>query len=535
FVVCAKSPYTGVWGEAKCGGYLGPEIKKAGYDGIIITGASDTPVYLDITEEKTEIKDASDLWGKGIDEVKKILKERSGSNLTRIASIGQAGEKLVKYAIIGSEDKVAGRTGMGTVMGSKKLKAIAVRGKKKDFKVANLEVYKKTISEIRQNLDDSGATAVYGEVGSAGSVDMFHMFGELPMKYWTQGEWPECYDISGNTASEKIYTKSYPCFSCPIGCAKKGIVKEGEYKTDGEVECPEYETLAGFGALLLNNNLESIVHANVLCNDYGIDTISTSSVIGLIYYLFDKGKINSQDIDGLEPKWGDDKIMIQLVKKIAFREGIGDLLAEGSDAVGKKFNISQDEIATVYGLEVTFHDLRSCYGMAVAFGLGLTRGPCHCASDMYAVALGIPVEDYGIMYMDKYKDDAEMAINAAKTQDYRAISSSLSLCIYANPPVNLILNLINAVTGLGINMEQLKIIGERIYMIKRLFNLKMGIKAADDRLPEILLRPLPEGGAAGKSPNFEQLKEEYYKYRTFDLTTGRPSQQKLKSLSLDTI
>ena len=301
FVVCAKSPYTGIWGESNCGAFLGPEIKKAGYDGIIITGASDSPVFLQVTENAAEIKDASDIWGKDIFEASKSLKERSGSNLTRVACIGQAGENLVKYAMIGTDEKAAGRTGMGAVMGSKKLKAITVRGKKKPFDAADPDALKATVAKAQELVEIAGLTSVVGNLGTAGGLDMYNMFGELPIKYWTQGSWDKAGNISGTTASEKIHAGSYPCYSCTIGCAKRAIVKEGEYKTEGEVACPEYETIVSFGSMILNDNLGSLVKANELCNSYGIDTISAGSTIAFIYYLFNNGKITSQDIDGLEP------------------------------------------------------------------------------------------------------------------------------------------------------------------------------------------------------------------------------------------
>jgi len=534
FVVCAKSPLTGIWGESNCGGFFGPELRKVGYDGIIIKGASDNPVYLKMTENGAEIKDATSLWGKGIFETAKLLKEESGSELTRIACIGQAGENLVKFATIASEEKAAGRTGMGAVMGSKKLKAISIKGKKRPYEAAKPEEFKEAVRITNENVMASFAAQMFGTLGTSGGVDIYNSTGELPIKYWTQGTWEGAYDISGSTALEKIFTKSYPCFSCPIGCAKKAAVKEGEYKIDNEIEAAEYETVVGFGSLILNNNLESIQKANYLCNDYGIDTISGSSTIAFIYYLFNSGKIKARDIDGLEPKWGEIKPTFELIKKIALREGIGDTMADGSDNVGKKFNIPQDEIATVYGMEIPYHDLRRMYGMAAGYALGTPRGPCHTSCDAYFVLLGLPLDDFGIkLNVDWYQDDIAMAEFCARLQDYRAIYNSIIMCIFANPPPSDIIDMLNKAIGLNFNFESFKIIGERIYMLKRLFNLKMGLTAAADRLPKIVLTPVNEGGSAGKTPNFQQLKEAYYNYRTFDLITGYPTQEKIKSLGLD--
>lgn len=532
FVVCAKSPLTGVWGESNCGGFFGPELKKAGYDGIIIKGVSESPVYLEITNKDVKIKDASMLWGKGIFETSKILKENIGSEFARVACIGPAGENLVKYAIIASEDKAAGRTGMGAVMGSKKLKAITVRGSKMTYIAANPEKLKTAVKNVKEYIKNSFTTEMFGRFGTSGTVDTANAYGDLPVKYWTLGKWDKAYKISGVTAAENIFTKQYHCFSCPIGCAHKCIVKEGDYKTVHEIEAAEYETVAGFGSLILNDNLESIQKANYLCNDYGIDTISGSSTIAFIYHIFNNQKIKSEDIDGLDPKWGDIKPALKMIEKIAYREGIGNLLADGSDTVGKHFNVSQDEIATVYGMEVPYHDLRHIYGMAVAYALGTPRGPCHESCDVFLLLFGSQLESYGIKDIDWYRDDDEMAIISALAQDYRALYNSMILCNMTSIIPEIIIDLINSGIGLVFNLAGLKQLGERIYMIKRMFNLKMGITPEDDRLPQILLNPVNEGGAAGKTPNFERIKNAYYNHRTFNLKTGYPNQKKLYSLGL---
>ena len=536
FEICAKSPLTGIWGESNCGGYFGPELRKTGYDGIIIKGASDKPVYLEITDNGAVLKDASSLWGKGIFETAKTLKEKLGSPLARVACIGQAGENLIKYATIASEEKAAGRTGMGAVMGSKKLKAIVIKGSKKTYEPAKPEEFKEAVKVITENVKSAFATMMFGDLGTSSGVDMYNSTGELPIKYWTQGTWEGAFNISGSTALEKIFSGSYPCYACPIGCAKKANIKEGEYKTDGEIEAAEYETVAGFGSMILNDNLESIQKANYLCNDYGIDTISGSGTIAFVYHLFNNNKIDSSQIDGLTPNWGDVKPCLEMIRKLAYREGIGDILANGSDAVGKHFSISQDEIATVYGMEIPYHDLRRMYGMAVGYALGTPRGPCHTSCDAYMVLLGLPFDEFGIkLNTDWYDDDEKMAEFSARVQDYRAIYNSLIMCIFANPPTSMVLDLVNHATDLNISMNDFKLMGERIYMIKRLFNLKMGLTADDDRLPKIVLTPVKEGGSAGKAPNFQKLKEHYYNFRTFNLKTGYPTQEKLSKLGLDNL
>jgi aldehyde:ferredoxin oxidoreductase len=533
WVICAKSPYTRIWGESNCGSYFGAEIKKAGYDGIIITGASKKPVYLSIKDNITEIKDADFLWGKGTYYTIDKLKETFGDTKAYVACIGSAGENLVKFANVISEERAAGRTGMGAIMGSKKLKAIIVKGSNPNVDVANPDKMKEAVRIARDQVKSSFMTTVMNSLGTSSGVDMWNDGGELPIKYWSQSNWADSSKISGSTMAESILVGNRFCHSCVIGCGRRVAIKEGKYQTE-ETEGPEYETIAGYGSMILNDNLESIVHVNTKCTDYGIDTISSSSAIGCVFHHYNLGNIKSEDLDGLKPEWGNIDVAEELLEKTVHREGIGNLIAEGSDAIGKKFNIPQDEIATVDGLEVTYHDLRSCYGMAIAYGIG-PRGPSHNACDMMSVLLGMPLEEIGVNNIDKYLDNEEMAKISSLVMDYRALYSSMLMCSFSNPLPSQNAALIENAVGLKFGIEEVKLYGERILNMKRLFNIKMGLTAADDRLPKILLRPFPDGGSAGKTPNFEQLKKFFYEFRDWDPKTGKPSDLKLKTLGLDNL
>jgi aldehyde:ferredoxin oxidoreductase len=535
WVVCSKSPYTGIWGESNCGSWFGAEVKKAGYDGIIITGASDKPVYLGIRDSNVEIKDASFLWGKGTIYTTEKLKEIFGNEKAMVACIGVAGENLVKYANIISEERAAGRTGMGAILGSKKLKAIIVKGSNIQLEVANQEKLKEAIKNARDMVKSSFATQMLASLGTSGGLDMYNTTGELSIKYFSQPQWDNAFKISGATMAETILTRNRFCHSCVIGCGRRVAIKEGKYKTD-EIEGPEYETIVSFGSLILNDDLEFITHINTRCFDFGIDTISSGGIISCLTHHFSLGNISSDDIDGLKPEWGDNEFIEKILEKIVNRDGIGDLLAEGSDAFAKKFNISQDEIATVVGLEVTYHDLRSNYGMAIAYGIGgAYRGPSHNACDPYYSLLGVPLEEIGMNIVDKYTDDEKMAEYCAKDMDYRALYSSMIMCSFCNPLPSHNAAIIEYATGLKFGLEEVKLFGERILNMKRLFNIKMGLTAEHDRLPKILLRPFKEGGSAGKSPDFEKLKKSFYQYKKWDPKTGKPTEAKLKQLSLDRI
>jgi len=535
WVICSKSPYTNIWGESNCGSWFGAEIKKAGFDGIIITGKAKNPVYIEVKDENVSIKNAHSLWGKGTAYTTKKLKDDFGNERAVVACIGPAGESLVKYANIVSEERAAGRTGMGAIFGSKNLKAVIVKGSNTKVEVNDPEKLKVAIKDARDTVKASFGTQMLAALGTSGALDMYNSTGELPIKYFTETNWDDSYHISGATMSESILIRNRFCHSCVIGCGRRVEIKEGPYQTE-EIEGPEYETIVSFGSLVLNNNLKAIVHLNKLCFDYGIDTISSGSIIACLIHHFELGNIPSEKIDNLKPEWGNIELIETLLKKISFREGIGDLLAKGSNALAKEFNISEEEIATVVGLEVTYHDLRSNYGMAIAYGMGSAyRGPSHNACDPYFTLVGVPLEEIGMEIIDKYNDGEEMARYCSIDMDYRALYSSMIMCSFCNPLPSQNAAIIEACTGIIFDIDQVKLFGERILTMKRLFNLKMGSDPLKERLPELLLKPFESGGSEGKSPDFNKLRDAFYKYRDWDITTGYPSDEKLKYLGLDSL
>ena len=533
WVVCSKSPYTRIWGESNCGSWFGAEIKKAGFDGIIITGASDKPFYLEIRDKDVKLKDASFLWGKGTIYTTHKLKEIFGDKKALVACIGQAGENLVKFANIISEERAAGRTGMGAVLGSKNLKAIIVKGSNIKLDVANSDELKGAIKNARENVKSSFMTKILAKLGTSGGIDTYNATGELPIKYFTQSSWKNSWNISGATMAEKILVKNRFCHSCVIGCGRRVAIKEGKYKTE-EIEGPEYETIVSYGSLMLNDNLESIVHINTKCFDYGIDTISSGSIISLLCHHYEQGNIKTEDLDDIIPEWGNIEVVEKFLDKIALREGVGDLLAEGSDAIGKKFMIPQDEIVTINGLEITYHDLRSNYGMAIAYGMGL-KGPSHNLLDAYFVLPGIPLKEIGVKTIDNYSDDEKMAELCSILMDYRALYGSMIMCSFCNPLPSQNAAIIEHTTGIKFGLNEIKIYGERIATMKRLFNIKMGLTSADDKIPQILLRPFPDGGSANRTPDFDKLKKLFYEYKDWDPVTGKPNESKLKYLGLENL
>ncbi|MFX0009346.1 MAG: aldehyde ferredoxin oxidoreductase family protein [Candidatus Hermodarchaeota archaeon] len=533
WVVCSKSPYTGIWGESNCGSWFGAEIKKAGYDGVIIEGAANTPVYLSIRDDEVKLLNAEFLWGKGTYDTTNQLKELFGDDGAKVACIGPAGENLVKYANIISEERAAGRTGMGAILGSKKLKGIVVKGSKVQVDVYDKEKLREAIIKARDTVKSSFGTQVLTALGTSGVLDMYNTTGELPIKYFSQPEWDRAYNISGATMAETILVGNRFCHSCVIGCGRRIQIEEGKYKT-AEMEGPEYETIVSFGSFILNDDLEAIVYLNRRCFDYGIDTISSGGTIACLIHHYKQGNIKSEMIEGLTPEWGDIGLIDSLLEKIAYRRGIGDLLAEGSNALGKYFTISQEELATVIGLEVTYHDLRSNYGTAIAYGIGgAYRGPSHNACDPYFTLAGVSLEEIGMELIDKYSDGEDMAKYCSIDMDYRALYSSMIMCSFCNPLPSQNAAIIEAATGLKFGLDEVKLYGERILTMKRLFNIKMGLTAKDDRLPEILLRKFKEGGSADRTPDFQKLKSLFYKYKNWNSSTGIPNDSKLKFLGLE--
>jgi aldehyde:ferredoxin oxidoreductase len=531
WVVCSKSPYTEIWGESNCGSWFGAEIKKAGYDGIIITGTSNNPVYLEIKDEKAELKNAESLWGKGTYYTTEKLKEWIGEIKAYVACIGPAGENLVKYANIVSEERAAGRTGMGAIMGSKKLKGIVIKGSNLKLDVANQEKLREWITKARETVKASFGTQILTELGTSGVMDLYNTTSELGIKYFTKPQWDKVYNVSGATMSETILTGNRFCHSCVIGCGRRISIKEGPYKTE-EIEGPEYETIVSYGPLFLNDNLEWITHMNRKCFDYGIDSISSGGIISCVTYHYEKGNIETKDLDGLIPDWGSEEFAEKLLDKIVFRRGIGNVLAEGSNAFARKFNISLEEIATVNGMEVTYHDVRANYGNALAYGMGL-KGPSHNLLDAYFVLEGVPLEEIGIETVDVHSNDKDMARVCSLIMDYRALYGAIIMCSFCNPLPSQIAKLIEYSTGLNFGIDEIKLYGERIANLKRLFNIKMGLTADDDRLPKILLKPFEEGGSAGKSPDFNKLKSLFYEKKGWDSRTGKPKVEKLKELGLE--
>ena len=534
FVVCGKGPATGLWAESNIGGFWGPELRAAGYDGLWITGKAQEPVYLWINGSRTlpeddrrvEIRNAAHLSGQNTYTTQDRVKEEVDEKSARVCVIGPAGEKQVLFAsIMCDHGRMAGRTGLGAVMGAKNLKAIAVRGTNQ-IPVFDPAKYAPLRSEANRILKQDNEARVLREIGTAGAANYAEYLGALPVKYYTRGSFENVDNISGAKMTETILTGRSACQGCVIACGR--VVKLGDRaKRKG----PEYETIIGFGPNLLNDDLEAVVDFGELCDRYGMDTISTSNTIGLAFHLFEKGVITEKDT-GRVLKWGDLDAIEQLVNLIGRREGIGDIMAQGSRWFARHFG-AEEEAVQVNGLEVAYHDPRGVSGMALSYATS-PRGACHNQSDYFFVDWGHTHEQLGITFFERHAQ-AEKAANVARHQDWRTVFNSLVMCIFANVEPQMQVKLINAACGLNWTIEDMMKAGERAWNLKRAINNRMGLTRADDKLPKALLEPFPDGGSAGFVPDFNGMLSAYYKARGWDLESGKPSREKLPTLGLDDV
>jgi len=528
---CAHSPLTGIWGEANMGGHWGAELRFSGHDGLVISGQAAEPVYLwiDGRSGAVDLRPAGHLWGLNhYDFHDAILAETDPK--ARVACIGLAGENLVPYAGVmtgGIEHaRTAGRAGMGAVMGSKRLKGIVVRGRERPT-YHDPKAFRETVKAANREIKHYSAGMSL--LGTAGGVPGTELTGDLPLGNWRQGSWDKAGYISGQRIAETIFERHTFCFACPIGCGKTVRIEDGPYAgTAGHG--PEYETLAGFGGMLLNDDLESIAHLNMLCNDYGLDTISTSASIAFALEAAERGLLGPADLDGLDLSWGNGPAVVACVHKIARREGLGDFLARGVRAMAGQLGPAAQSFALhVKGLEFPYHDPRAFTSMAANYATA-NRGACHLESLSYWEGYGLEVPGLAFHAGEDHNqtrlDSAGAGQMAVRYQNYVSVYNPLGLCkfiIKGHAGPQLVADLVNAALGWNWTAADVFRTGERIFNLKRRINLRYGITPADDILPvRFLHEPRPTGGAAGNLPDFPAIMAEYYRERGWDPLTGAP-------------
>lgn len=526
FVVCGRSPATGLWGESNCGGFWGPELRQAGFDGIWIEGRADQPVYLWIQDGQVEIRKATHLWGLDTYHTQQAIEAELQSGKIRLATIGPAGEALIPFSLVlVDHGRVAGRTGMGALMGSKNLKAIAVQGKGK-IPLADPQRYTHIRSRVNRELRNDATTQVLRELGTSGVAEYMDYLGEMPKKYFSKGTFGDELKISGAAVKESILSGVSACHACVIACGRVVRLADGE-KRKG----PEYETSVGFGPNLMLNDLELVVHLGELCDRYGLDSISMSNTLGLAYRLFELGKIGTAETGGLHLNWGDGSILATLITQTVERKGFGAYLAQGARGLAKAFN-AEEEAVQVNGLEIAYHDPRGASGMALVYATS-PRGACHNQSDYFLVDIGQVDSELGLEYFDR-QGGAEKAANLARHQDWRTVANALVMCLFANVAPQDVVELVNAASGSDYSLADLLRCGERGWNLKRLLNIKLGLTAENDWLPAALLRDYADTpqGEQGYSPPFDSMLAAYYQARGWDPHSGAPRQAKLAELNL---
>lgn len=525
FVVCGRSPATGLWAESNCGGFWGPELRMAGFDGLWIRGRSEQPVYIWIQDGNVEIRSAARIWGQDTYTTAGSIEAELGSGKIRVAAIGPAGEALLPFALILCDHgRVAGRTGMGAVMGAKNLKAIAVQGHG-EVPLVDFSRYAALRSSANRTLRNDAVTLVMRDLGTAGAADYMDYLGEMPKRYFSQGALGEELRVSGAAVKETILAGVTACHACVIACGRVVRLADGE-KRKG----PEYETLVGFGPNLMLNDPHLATRAGELCDRYGMDSISMSNTIGLAFRLFELGIITLQDTGGLDLTWGNPQAVETLIHQTARREGFGGCLALGARELARRYD-AESEAVQVNGLEAAYHDPRGSSGMALVYATS-PRGACHNQSDYFLVDLGQVDSSLGLQFHDR-QGGAEKAENVAIHQNWRTVSNSLVMCVFANLEPQSVVDLINAACGFSWSIADMLRCGERGWNLKRAINHRLGLTAVNDCLPPPLLRPYQDELPDSYAPDFESMRAAYYACRGWDPSTGIPLAVRLRELGLD--
>lgn len=535
----AKSPLTGIWGHANSGGSFGPALKRSGYDGIIFQGISPEPVYLKIEDGKAELRDAKHLWGKTVPETEDLIQEEWGRSFT-IASIGPAGENLVRYAsIMNNKHRAAGRCGMGTVMGSKRLKAVACIGKT-PILLANEDIFREKARRQIDLLNESMLKVGFEAFGTNMVSDMVNARGGYPARNWQTGVFEGIEELNGQALTDKVLVSGVNCFACPISCGRGSEIKEGPWK-GRKGEGPEYETVNTLGAMCNISNMNTVTMANYLCNEYGLDTISAGSTIAFAMECYEKGILTKEQTGGLDIRFGDGNLVVELVKKIATREGIGDLLAEGTKLISEQLGKGSERFAmNVKGLELPAYDPRAAkicglgYVTANRGGdhiTGYVEGPTFIDTPFLLVE-DSKIEDVFVANPKEAKVLVDME-NALTMFDAIGGCKFMGILLKAEDIIDLITN----ATGWDLGVGDFRKSGERIYNLIRAFCVREGITREADTLPKRLMEdPLPEGPAQGMvidTDTLEMMKDAYYKFRGWDKQTGKPTPEKLRELGLD--
>lgn len=532
YMIMTKSPLTGSITCSNSGGKFPKEMKKSGYDAFIFIGRSEKPVYLWVDNGKYELRRADHIWGKTVNESTDILNAETSAG-AKIACIGPAGERLVLFAaVMNDKDRSAARSGVGAVMGSKNLKAVAVRGEA-DVPIYDEDEFKKlrtdALSRFREaNKDTTPVLRMYGTSYAVGSNQKI---GILPTKNFQYGTFDKWENVSSQTMVDNFLEKPKYCADCPIGCGRGTRVKDPGF--EGEGEGPEYETIYAFGPDCMNDNLAAVIKANYVCNDLGMDTISMGSAIACAMELYDRGYLSEEDI-GEPLRWGDAKAIVEFTKKTGYRDGFGDTLALGSYRMAEQYG--HPELAMVSKKQdLAGYHPQGIQGLALAYATSPIGGSHMRAQTAYFEVFGVPTlvdpQDWKSKpKLVKLHQEMSSIIDSTGVCYFFAIRYYVGAKLEVTPEG--FCNFLNAVTGAEYTIEEVQKAGERIFNAERQFMVKAGFSRKDDSLPERFTKtPMPEGPAKGLVAHIDEMLEEYYKIRGWD-QNGIPTKEKLKDLGL---
>jgi aldehyde:ferredoxin oxidoreductase len=542
YMVVCKSPLTGGWGDANSGGYFGSELKSAGWDAIFVSGTASSPKYLMIGDDRIEIRDADHLWGLDTIETESAVQKESHDPRTRVACIGPASERLSLISgIVNDRGRIAARSGVGAVMGAKKLKAVAVRGTGKVL-VADqamlARVRKAFLSEVRNMPGMPEAMIKFGTCAFTASLVAT---GATPVKNWLlagEQSFPHLAKIADGEIIIQHQTKKYGCANCPIACGGIFNVTDGKYPV-GEVHKPEYETIAAFGPLCLNDDFESIIKLNDMCNRSGLDTISAGTVLAFAMECFERGILGASDTDGIPLTWGNSEAMISMLEKMIRREGFGDVLADGVKAAAEKIGNGAEAFAMhVAGQEPGMHSPLFLPGRGTGYVCDPTPGR-HTAAPMARLDAGggaaAPYPELKFEGFDRY-DFKGKGPFSARLSKYLQVGNSAGVCLmpmifFGNYPL---LEFIKAVTGWDMDIAEALNTGARIQSLRHCFNIREGIRTSDIKLPARLLgrSPMEEGPLAGITVDIDSLSYEYRRSMGWNPLSGEPEPEMLEKLAL---
>jgi len=544
-IMGTKSPITQGFGISESGGFVGPELKKAGWDGIIVEGKSEKPVYLYIKDDKVQIKDASHLWGKGNGEVNDIIKEENKDKGIKLSQIGQGGENQVHYACVINDLKHAcGRNGMGAVMGSKKLKAVAIKGTKGiKFKDKDkITEISKWYAKYQKDKPLSKGLYLYG---TAAGVESLDKSGILPTRNFKDGSFEKAKEISGQTMADTILAERGGCFACPVRCKRVVEVNKEDIKVDPKFGGPEYETIGSMGSMCGIGNLDVIAKAHEMCNDLGLDTISTGVSISFAMECYERGIITKKETEGLELNFGNEEALLKLIKDISEKKGLGKILSKGVKKASEVFGGGSEEFAMqVKGQELPMHEPRGKIGVGLGYSVSPT-GADHmqAAHDTMITEEGPMLDSVKILGLDKVADP--MAYGKDKAEFYALMEkwwgflNMIGMCDFipaprGSMPIDKFIELINASTGWDVTPEECMEVGERGITAARKANYDLGVDESYEELPKRLYQPLENGALEGVSMDrnkFIEMKHYYYEHFGWD-EKGYPKEETLERLGL---